>query len=33
MPLVTVDVIKNVFSPAQKEEIIRKATGASVASS
>lgn len=26
MPLVTIDVIKDVFTPAQKEEIIRKVT-------
>jgi 4-oxalocrotonate tautomerase len=30
MPLVTVDVIKDVFTPAQKEEIIRKVTDAMV---
>ncbi|MCA8900217.1 MAG: tautomerase family protein [Hyphomonas sp.] len=30
MPLVTVDVIKDVFTPAQKEEIIRKVTDAVV---
>lgn len=31
MPLVTVDVIKDVFSPAQKEAIIEKVTDAMVA--
>ena len=30
MPLVTVDVIKDVFTPAQKEDIIRKVTDAMV---
>lgn len=30
MPLVTVDVIKDVFTPAQKEEIITKITDAMV---
>lgn len=28
MPLVTIDVIKDVFSPAQKDEMIRKVTDA-----
>ena len=30
MPLVTIDVIKDVFTPAQKEEIITKVTDAMV---
>jgi 4-oxalocrotonate tautomerase len=30
MPLVTVEVIKDVFSPAQKQEIIAKVTDAMV---
>ena len=30
MPLVTIDVIKDVFTPAQKEEMIRKVTDAMV---
>jgi 4-oxalocrotonate tautomerase len=30
MPLVTIDVIKNVFTPAQKEELIQKVTDAMV---
>jgi len=28
MPLVTIDVIRNVFTPTQKEEIIQKVTAA-----
>lgn len=31
MPLVTIDVIKNVFTPAQKEALIAKVTEAMVA--
>jgi len=31
MPLVTIDVIKNVFTPDQKEELIEKVTEAMVA--
>lgn len=31
MPLVTVDVIKNVFTPAQKQDIISKVTEAMIA--
>ena len=31
MPLVTIDVIKNVFTPDQKEELIDKVTEAMVA--
>ena len=30
MPLVTIDVIRNVFTPAQKEELIQKVTDAMV---
>ncbi len=30
MPLVTIDVIKNVFTPAQKESMIEKVTNAMV---
>ncbi|GAB5457021.1 MAG: hypothetical protein Hens3KO_00510 [Henriciella sp.] len=30
MPLVTIDVIKDVFTPAQKEEIIAKVTNTMV---
>jgi 4-oxalocrotonate tautomerase len=30
MPLVTIDVIKNVFTPAQKQEMIAKVTEALV---
>ena len=30
MPLVTIDVIKNVFTPAQKEELIEKVTAAMI---
>lgn len=30
MPLVTIDVIKNVFTPQQKEELIEKVTSAMV---
>ena len=30
MPLVTIDVIKNVFTPAQKETMIEKVTDAMV---
>lgn len=30
MPLVTIDVIKNVFTPAQKEQLIAKVTDAMV---
>lgn len=30
MPLVTIDVIKNVFTPAQKDELIQKVTDAMV---
>lgn len=30
MPLVTIDVIKNVFTPAQKEQLIEKVTAAMV---
>jgi 4-oxalocrotonate tautomerase len=30
MPLVTIDVIKNVFTPAQKEDLIEKVTNAMV---
>jgi len=30
MPLVTIDVIKNVFTPSQKEELIEKVTNAMV---
>lgn len=30
MPLVTIDVIKDVFSPAQKQELITKVTEAMV---
>lgn len=30
MPLVTIDVIKDVFSPAQKEKMIEKVTAAMV---
>lgn len=31
MPLVTIDIIKDVFTPAQKEELITKVTDAMVA--
>jgi len=31
MPLVTIDVIKNVFTPDQKEDLIEKVTEAMVA--
>jgi len=31
MPLVTIDVIKDVFTPAQKQEIITRVTDAMVA--
>ena len=31
MPLVTIDVIKNVFTPSQKEELIDKVTAAMIA--
>jgi 4-oxalocrotonate tautomerase len=31
MPLVTIDVIKNVFTPQQKEQLIEKVTNAMVA--
>jgi 4-oxalocrotonate tautomerase len=31
MPLVTIDVIKDVFSPAQKKELIAKVTEAMIA--
>jgi 4-oxalocrotonate tautomerase len=31
MPLVTIDLIKNVFSPAQKQEIIQRVTDAMIA--
>ena len=31
MPLVTIDVIKDVFSPAQKQELIEKVTDAMIA--
>ncbi|MCP5143763.1 MAG: tautomerase family protein [Gammaproteobacteria bacterium] len=31
MPLVTIDVIKNVFTPAQKEALIEKVTEAMIA--
>lgn len=31
MPLVTIDVIKNVFTPAQKKDLIAKVTEAMVA--
>jgi 4-oxalocrotonate tautomerase len=31
MPLVTIDVIKNVFTPAQKQEMIAKVTEALIA--
>ncbi len=30
MPLVTIDVIKNVFTPQQKEQLIEKVTSAMV---
>lgn len=30
MPLVTIDVIKNVFTPKQKEQLIEKVTAAMV---
>lgn len=30
MPLVTIDVIKNVFTPAQKEDLIAKVTQAMI---
>jgi 4-oxalocrotonate tautomerase len=30
MPLVTIDVIKNVFTPQQKEQLIKKVTDAMV---
>jgi 4-oxalocrotonate tautomerase len=30
MPLVTIDVIKNVFTPRQKEQLIEKVTAAMV---
>lgn len=30
MPLVTIDIIKDVFTPAQKQEIIEKVTNAMV---
>jgi 4-oxalocrotonate tautomerase len=30
MPLVTIDVIKDVFTPAQKQEIIAKVTAAMI---
>ena len=30
MPLVTIDVIKDVFTPAQKQDMIRKVTDAMV---
>jgi 4-oxalocrotonate tautomerase len=31
MPLVTIDVIKNVFTPTQKEQLIEKVTAAMIA--
>jgi len=31
MPLVTIDVIKNVFTPAQKQDLIAKVTAAMIA--
>ena len=31
MPLVTIDVIKNVFSPAQKQDLIERVTEAMIA--
>lgn len=31
MPLVTIDVIKDVFSPAQKQDLIKRVTEAMVA--
>ena len=31
MPLVTIDLIKNVFTPAQKQDIIAKVTEAMIA--
>jgi 4-oxalocrotonate tautomerase len=31
MPLVTIDVIKNVFSPTQKQDLITKVTEAMIA--
>jgi 4-oxalocrotonate tautomerase len=31
MPLVTIDVIKNVFTPAQKQDLIDKVTEAMIA--
>jgi len=31
MPLVTIDVIKNVFTPSQKEDLIDKVTAAMIA--
>jgi len=31
MPLVTIDVIKNVFTPEQKEQLIEKVTEAMIA--
>ena len=31
MPLVTIDVIKDVFTPAQKKELIAKVTEAMIA--
>lgn len=30
MPLVTIDVIKNVFTPTQKEQLIEKVTAAMI---
>lgn len=30
MPLVTIDVIKNVFTPSQKEELIKEVTEAMI---
>ena len=31
MPMVTIDVIKNVFTPAQKQQLISKVTDAMIA--
>jgi len=31
MPLVTIDVIKNVFSPSQKQDLIERVTDAMIA--
>ena len=31
MPMVTIDVIKNVFTPAQKQQLIAKVTDAMIA--